>query len=80
LDRERTISPCDCRHVVRLFIQSGRSSADAAREHVTVCRDCGEFRVSATRGGVTIVTTFTLPTWDLVAAASRYVRHLDMEG
>jgi hypothetical protein len=44
---------------------------------VTICRDCGRFRVFAERDGHAITTTFDLPTWQLVSAAAQYARHLD---
>jgi hypothetical protein len=73
------ISPCDCKHEHTLFIQSSDGGPPMIREHVSLCRDCGQFRVSAQREGVTIVTTFTLPTWELVRAAGQYARLLETE-
>jgi hypothetical protein len=65
---------------VRLFVQSERSSAGPTRELVTVCRDCGEFEVRIHKGGTHVVSRFTLPTWELVAAAGKYALHLDKSG
>ena len=73
------LSPCDCKHNVRLFVQESRSGPPSFREYISVCRDCGEFRVSVMKEGVSVVTTFTLPTWELVVAASQYARLLDQE-
>jgi hypothetical protein len=71
------ISPCDCKHRRTLFIQSSRSSPPPRREYVTVCRDCGEFRVSVYQGGEAVVSTFTLVTDKQVEAAARYVRFIE---
>lgn len=74
-----TTFPIDCEHTRPLFVQSSSGGPPHRAEYVTVCPDCGRFRVSAAEGGVTTVVTFDLPTRALVRAAGRYVLHLDKE-
>lgn len=69
----------ECKHFRTLFIQSSEGGPPHMAEYVTVCPDCGEFKVTAAREGVTIVTRFTLPSWSHVRAASQYARILDAE-
>lgn len=73
------ISPVDCKHPRTLFIKSSDGGPPSFREHVSVCRDCGQFHVHASREGVHITTWFDLPTWELVQAASQFARLLDTD-
>jgi hypothetical protein len=72
------VSPVECDHRRSLFVQSssGAGPGLSAREHVSVCPDCGRFAVSATRNGESIRVAFELPTDELVRAAGQYARHL----
>jgi hypothetical protein len=70
-------SPTGCSHWWTLCIQPVRSCDPSGCESITVCHDCGQFRISAHRGGVPVVTTFELRAWDLVDAAAQYARRLD---
>lgn len=78
--RETTVSPADCKHVVRLFVESHRSSPPPESHLVTVCRDCGTFFVTGRKEGISFAVAFDLPTWELVVAASRYAWHLEKGG
>lgn len=70
------VSPLDCKHGRRLFIQSGQGGPPSVREHVSLCPDCGQFHVSKEVGGKRITVDFELPTWELVIAAGQYARRL----
>lgn len=73
------ISPIDCKHERTAFVSSMSGSPPPVREEISVCRDCGRFRVMAQQDGVTIVTTFELATWGQVDAAAQYARLLDAD-
>ena len=74
------ISPIDCKHVRTRFIQSSDGGPPSYREHVSVCADCGQIRVSARKGGESFRVEFSLSTPESVAAAGRYLEYLDSEG
>ena len=74
------ISPCDCEHPRTHFIQGGRWGPPLGSNHVSVCRDCGQFIVTATKGAERIRVEFALSTPESVEAAGRYLEYLEAEG
>lgn len=80
VDTSKTlVMPSDCRHRNTLFI-TGRTDVGeggAGRYTVTVCPDCGEFRVFGMRDGVSFDVMFNLSTADVVAAAGKWHQLLE---
>ena len=74
------ISPCDCKHFRAHLIEESRSGPPSRRHCVTVCRDCGEFTVTAFQDGVHTRITVTLSTPTSIEAACRYLKYLESEG
>lgn len=70
------VSPCDCKHERSRTICSGRGCGDGNnwREHVSICQDCGQISVSATKEGVHFEVEFGLCCDDDLRAAARYMR------
>lgn len=79
------VSPIDCKHDRILFVCSSSGGPPSKSHHVSVCADCGQFRVSAsntTKAGdesVRTVVTFDLATDEAVRAAGQYARYLKRE-
>lgn len=68
------VSPCDCKHERTLFIQGGRGSPPPMREHVSLCADCGTFRVFREVAGERMKVQFQLVTAEHMEAAGQFIR------
>lgn len=68
------VMPSRCNHPSPLFISGSRQlSTESSGSHtVTVCPDCGQFRVFGYRDGAFFDVHFSLPTASLVAAAGKW--------
>lgn len=65
----------DCKHKHIQFLSGshGMGSGISYRHDVTICLDCGEFRVYGYKNGQTFDITFHLVTDEAIAAAGKYL-------
>lgn len=67
----------DCKHNRTVFIQGGRGMGE--HESVSVCADCGEFLISAEKGGVRFSVNFSLHSNQALIAASQSITSLNRD-
>lgn len=79
MERKRiNIAPMDCEHRKRMFLSGSHGVGDGLsyRHDVTLCPDCGEFRVFGYQNGERFNIEFTLNTDEAVQAAGRFLELL----
>lgn len=81
VERSQVVSPLDCKHERRTTLQSGSGSyadgkggGESWREHVSLCRACGQIEVNATKNGQHINLKFGINCDEDLLGAANYMR------